>query len=143
MHLRLDALLKPTLAFGQQLRLDMRAQITRYRINGLVLLFDAEREGWAHDARLQMIDVTLRGPGSSSIWLPLSLRAFSSQWFSSRWSNQRTWLRACRRGMMTRQIHPLAFRRAAELSRPPFQRRRPRSSGSWLRPRSGHQHRGP
>src|ERR1700757_4054982 len=120
MHLCLDALLEPTLAFGQQLRLDMRAQITRYRINGLVLLFDAEREGWAHDARLQMIDVTLRGPGSSSIWLPLSLRAFSS-----RRSKQRSSLRACRKGMMTRRSHPPAFRRAAVLSRPPFRPRRP------------------
>ena len=50
-HLRLHPLLQAQLALLQHLRLDMRAQIPRHRIDGLVLLFNAKRERWAH-ARL-------------------------------------------------------------------------------------------
>ena len=55
MHLGLDALLEPPLAFGEHLCLDVRTQIARHRIDGLVLLFNAERERWAHSATLQML----------------------------------------------------------------------------------------
>ena len=37
-----------SLALGQHLGLDVRAQVARDRIDGLVFLFDAEREGGAH-----------------------------------------------------------------------------------------------
>ncbi len=47
-HLRLHPLLQPHLAHGQHLGLDVRAQIAGDRVNGLVLLFNAERERWAH-----------------------------------------------------------------------------------------------
>src|SRR6201994_2519780 len=77
-HLRLAAFLEPALAFGQQLRLDMRAQVARYRINGLVLLFNAERERWAHSARLQRcVVVRLMSPRLSVICSLFSLLALS------------------------------------------------------------------
>ena len=43
MHLRLHPLLQPQLARGQHFRFDMRAQIARHRIDGLVFLFNAKR----------------------------------------------------------------------------------------------------
>ncbi len=49
-HLGLDALLQAQFAHGQHLGLDMRAQVARDGIDGLVFLFNAEREGWPHDA---------------------------------------------------------------------------------------------
>ena len=47
-HLGLDALLQAQLALRQHLGLDVRAQIARDRVDGLVFLFNAEREGWPH-----------------------------------------------------------------------------------------------
>ncbi len=48
MHLGLDALLQTQFALREHLGLDVRAQIARDRVDGLVFLFDAEREGRAH-----------------------------------------------------------------------------------------------
>ena len=47
-HLGLDALFEAELALGEHLGRDVRAQIAGHRVDGLVFLFDAEREGWAH-----------------------------------------------------------------------------------------------
>jgi hypothetical protein len=52
MHLSLDPLLKAHLARGKHLSLNVRAEIARNWINGLVFLFNAERKGWAHGASL-------------------------------------------------------------------------------------------
>ena len=49
-HFCFDALLQAQLAHGQHLGLDVGAQIARDGIDGLVFLFNAEGEGWAHDA---------------------------------------------------------------------------------------------
>ncbi len=47
-HLGLDALLKAHLALRKHLGLDVGAQVARDRVDGLVFLFNAEREGWPH-----------------------------------------------------------------------------------------------
>ena len=47
-HLGLDALFQPPLALGQHLGRDVRAQIARHRIDGLVFLFNADRERRTH-----------------------------------------------------------------------------------------------
>jgi hypothetical protein len=47
-HLRLDALLEAHLAGGQHLGFDVGAQVARDRIDGLVLLFDAQGERRPH-----------------------------------------------------------------------------------------------
>src|SRR5579863_5405247 len=49
MHLCLDAFLQAQLALGQHLGFDVRAQVARDRIDGLVFLFNPQREGWPHD----------------------------------------------------------------------------------------------
>src|SRR3954463_8005997 len=48
MHLRLDALFHPQLALGNDLGMDMRAQIARDGIDSLVFLFDPDGECGFH-----------------------------------------------------------------------------------------------
>ncbi len=49
MHLRLDALFHPQLALSNDLGMDVRAQIARDGIDGLVLLFDPDSECGFHE----------------------------------------------------------------------------------------------
>jgi hypothetical protein len=44
MHLGFDTLSKTPLPFGQHLCRDMRAQVARNRIDGLILLFNSDSE---------------------------------------------------------------------------------------------------
>ena len=48
-HLGLDAFLQAQLADGEHLGFDVGAQVARDRIDGLVLLFNTQGEGWPHD----------------------------------------------------------------------------------------------
>jgi hypothetical protein len=65
MHLGLDAFLQAHLSGGQHLGLDVRAQVAGDRVDGLVFLFDAEREGWTHGAPGNSVwQLYCRGRGS-------------------------------------------------------------------------------
>ena len=48
-HLGLYRLLQQRLALLDDLDVDVRAQIAGFRIDGLILFFDADGETWAHD----------------------------------------------------------------------------------------------
>ena len=48
-HLRLDALVELPLALLDDLGVDVRSQVVRDRVDGLVFLFDADAEGRLHD----------------------------------------------------------------------------------------------
>jgi hypothetical protein len=58
MHLGLDAFLQAQLACGEHLGFDVGAQIARHRVDGLVLLFNAEREGGAHGGIVRQFAVS-------------------------------------------------------------------------------------
>ena len=59
-HFRLDALVELALALGNDLGVDVRAQIEGDGIDGLVFLFDADGEGRLHERSWQLtVSVTL------------------------------------------------------------------------------------
>ncbi len=62
-HLGLDALLQTHFALREHLGFDVGAQVARDRVDGLVLLFNAEREGRAHGCVLVQLEGIVREQG--------------------------------------------------------------------------------
>ena len=66
MHLGLDAFLQTELALRKHLGFDVGAEVARDRVDGLVLLFNAEREGWTHGVASEQLAAIVREQGSGN-----------------------------------------------------------------------------